>query len=46
MVGLPTALIEYIDLVLQNKAGPQNRVDFSFFGMVQATYTTFTRMMS
>ena len=45
-VDLPTVLIEYVDLVLQNKADTQKSVDFSFFGMVQASYTTCTRMIS
>ena len=45
-IDLLTAPIKYIDLVLQIKAGLQNSVDFSFFGMVQASYTTFTRMIS
>jgi len=43
LIDLPTALIEYIDLVLHSKAGFKTD---SFFGMVQATYTTFTRMIS
>ena len=30
-IDLPTALLEYIDLVLQNKACPYNSVNFCFF---------------